>query len=65
MKSRNFLALLFVSFACFAFIPPPPGDEDPVAAPIDDMLYILLIAGILLGIYIIKKAIKKPGIPKL
>jgi len=60
MKYTILLAILLSHLTAFAMnSPPPPGDEDPVAAPINEMTCILFIAGSVFGFYIIKKRNKK------
>lgn len=63
VKVKNFLfltALVCFSPEMFSQSPPSPGPPPPVGLPlpIDDYLPVLLLAGILLGFYTIKK-IKK------
>lgn len=64
--SRNYLLSILMKKISFYFIfltpmiaqsanPPPPGVPDPVAAPIDSMIFILFTAAILFGSYTIFK----------
>lgn len=36
--------------------PPPPGDDDPIPLPIDDNCILLLVAGLFLALYTIRKS---------
>ncbi|MDX6182900.1 hypothetical protein SGQ44_11320 [Flavobacterium sp. Fl-77] len=57
MKKFLILLLVLVPFWCFSDNPPPPGlpDEPPPPLPVDSMISVLFIGGIILGTYIISK----------
>jgi hypothetical protein len=57
MKKIFYLTFIAIPLCVFSQGgPPPPGLPDvPAAVPIDQMEYVLLAAGLLLGIYILKK----------
>jgi hypothetical protein len=56
MKKLFFYLIFLVSMIVRSANPPPPGlPDDPVAAPIDSMIFILFIAGIAFGSYTIYK----------
>ncbi|MFD1605301.1 PID-CTERM protein-sorting domain-containing protein [Flavobacterium artemisiae] len=47
---------LLVQTITFSANPPPPGlPDDPVVVPIDSLIYVLLAAGTVFGIYTISK----------
>lgn len=49
-------AILLIHNITFAENPPPPGlPDDPVAAPIDSLVYVFFALGIIFGFYIIHK----------
>lgn len=43
--------------------PPPPAQRTPVDLPIDGSVYLLLIAGVLYGIYMIRRKKRVTGSP--
>jgi hypothetical protein len=56
MKKLSPHLLFLIPILTFSSNPPPPGlPDEPVSAPIDSMLFILFIAGIVFGSYIIFK----------
>lgn len=56
MKKKMFLMLLLISFFTYSQNPPPPGlPDDPVVVPINKMLPVLLVAGLVFGIYVVNK----------
>ncbi|MEO6177029.1 MAG: hypothetical protein ABIP27_17885 [Flavobacterium circumlabens] len=47
---------LLISFFAYSQGPPPPGlPDDPVVVPINKMLPVLLVAGLVFGIYVVNK----------
>jgi hypothetical protein len=56
MKKLAFYLIFLIPVIALSQNPPPPGlPDDPVAAPINSMLFILFTAAILLGSYTIFK----------
>lgn len=56
MKKLVTYLILLIPLTALSGNPPPPGlPDDPVAAPIDTMIFALFTAGIAYGSYIILK----------
>ncbi len=56
MKKLASCLILLIPIAVFSSNPPPPGlPDDPVAVPINSMIFVLFTAGILFGGYTIFK----------
>ncbi|MRX41754.1 hypothetical protein GJU43_20930 [Flavobacterium sp. LC2016-23] len=56
MKKKICLTFLLTSVFSYAQGPPPPGLPDqPVVVPVNQMLPVLLVAGIVFGIYVVNK----------
>lgn len=61
-NKKTYVSILFVliSFVCSAQMPPPPQPPPgPVGLPIDNGIVVLLITGVLFGIYKIHEFKKK------
>jgi len=56
MKKLAFYLVFLIPIIARSTNPPPPGlPDEPVAAPIDSMLFLLFIAGVIFGSYTIFK----------
>lgn len=56
VEKLSFYLIFLVPVIAQSANPPPPGlPDDPVAAPIDSMIFILFTAGVLFGSYTILK----------
>ncbi len=56
MKKVVFHLIFLIPILARSTNPPPPGlPDEPVAAPIDSMLFLLFIVGVVFGSYILFK----------
>jgi hypothetical protein len=65
MFVKKVKTLLFITSVLIPLIatsqggPPPPGDDPPVPAPIDNVCSALLVSGLFLAIYTVRKHNRK------